>query len=458
MSLFIRIISFIALVCFLTIAVKLLRQGDAQTTSRIPVVLISIDGLKPDYIIDSDKHKLKVPNLRRMLREGAYAAGVAGVTPTVTYPSHTTIVTGVSPSKHGIITNTPFDPLSKNMGGWFWYAEDIKSTTLWDAADGAGLITASVDWPVTVGAEIRYNIVQYWRASTPDDRKLTRALSTKGLLSEAEKDVGPYPEGYDYDLESDGRRAKFIGWILEKKKPQFLTGYFSSLDEVQHHTAPYSALTFETLEGIDALVGDVRAAAERSNNGRAVICVVSDHGHITANRELHLNAALREAGLIELQEQKVKSWRAFAWTSGGSAGIMLKDANDGAARDRIREMLKRLAADPANGIERVVEGTEARGLGGFPESAFIVGVKPGFNVGGALSGPVWRTGKAGGTHGYLPGHRDMEASFFIVGPGIPAGRNFDRIDMRDVAPTLAGVMGIALPEAEGRDLLRDVKN
>jgi predicted AlkP superfamily pyrophosphatase or phosphodiesterase len=457
MSFIVRIIALTALGCLLTIAVRLFRQADAQTPSRTPVVLISIDGLKPDYVLESEKHGLKIPNLRLLFQEGAYATGVTGVTPTVTYPSHTTMVTGVSPSKHGIITNTPFDPLSKNMGGWYWYAEDIKAPTLWDAVGRAGLITASVDWPVSVGAEIRYNIVQYWRASTPDDRKLTRALSTRGLLTEAEKEVGPYPEGYDYDLESDGRRAKFIAWMLEKKKPHLLTGYFSSLDEVQHQTAPYSALTFETLEGIDALVGDVRAAAERSNNGRAVICVVSDHGHITADRELHLNAALREAGLIELQEQKVKSWRAFAWTSGGSAGIMLKDSNDDASRNRVRELLKRLAADPANGIDRVVEGDEAKGLGGFPDAAFVVGVKPGFNVGGALSGPVRRTGKAGGTHGYLPGHRDMEASFFIAGPGIPAGRKLDRIDMRDIAPTLAGVMGIALPEAEGRDLLRDIK-
>jgi predicted AlkP superfamily pyrophosphatase or phosphodiesterase len=376
------------------------------------------------------------------------------VNPTVTYPSHTTLVTGVSPAKHGIITNSPFDPFSKNMGGWNWYAEDIKVPAIWDVAGKAGLMTANVDWPVTVGAEIRYNIVQYWRASTPDDRKLTRALSTRGLLTEAEKDVGPYPTGYDYDLEADTRRSKFVVWMLEKKKPQFLTGYFSSLDEVQHDTAPYSAHTFETLEGIDALVGEVRAAAER-NDRRAVICVVSDHGHITADKELHLNVALNEAGLIELDEQKkLKSWRAFAWTSGGSAGIMLKEPNDDAARGQVRDLLKRLAADPANGIEKIVEGSEARALGAFPDAAFIVGMKPGYKMGGGLTGVTMRQGKAGGTHGYLTGHRDMEASFFIVGPGIPQGRNLEKIDMRDVAPTLAGILGVKLPATEGRDLLR----
>ena len=97
-----------------------------QQPARVPLILISIDGLMPDYVLEADKRGLKIPNLRRLLKEGAFATGVVGVTPTVTYPSHTTLLTGVSPAKHGIVTNTPFDPCSKNMGGWYWYAEDVK--------------------------------------------------------------------------------------------------------------------------------------------------------------------------------------------------------------------------------------------------------------------------------------------------------------------------------------------
>jgi predicted AlkP superfamily pyrophosphatase or phosphodiesterase len=430
--------------------------GTAQSTSgRVPVVVISIDGLMPDYVLQADARGLKIPNLRRLLKEGAFATGVVGVTPTVTYPSHTTLVTGVSPARHGITANTPFDPYSKNMGGWYWYAEDVKVPTLWEAAGKAGLVTASVDWPVTVGADIRFNIVQYWRASTPDDRKLTRALSTKGLLTEAERTLGPYPDGYDYELPADRRRGKFIAWMLEQKKPQLLTGYLSSLDEEQHHSAPYSAKSKETLEGIDAIVGEIRAAAERAANGRLVFCVVSDHGHITADKELHLNAALAEAGLLEADaQQTLKSWRTIGWASGGSFAVMLNDAKDQQARDRTRDVLERLAADPSSGIDRVAEGPEAAALKGFSGAAFVVGLKPGFRSGGALTGAVTRTGTAGGTHGYLPGQRDMEASFFIAGPGIPAGRDLGRIDMRDVAPTLAGLLGVTLPAAEGRDVLR----
>jgi len=85
----------------------------------VPVVLLSIDGLKPDYVLDADRHGLKVPNLRRLVAEGAAATGVQGVTPTVTYPSHTTLVTGVSPAIHGILNNSPFDPMNTNASGWY---------------------------------------------------------------------------------------------------------------------------------------------------------------------------------------------------------------------------------------------------------------------------------------------------------------------------------------------------
>src|SRR5687767_2376795 len=92
-------------------------QGAART-----VVLISIDGLHPDYVTQADRLGLTIPNLRQLMRDGAHATGVQGVIPTVTYPSHATLVTGVSPAKHGIHSNTTFDPLSKNQGGWYWYA------------------------------------------------------------------------------------------------------------------------------------------------------------------------------------------------------------------------------------------------------------------------------------------------------------------------------------------------
>jgi predicted AlkP superfamily pyrophosphatase or phosphodiesterase len=66
------------------------QQQQQQQPGRVPVIMISIDGLMPDYVLEADKRGLKIPNLRRLLKEGAFATGVVGVTPTVTYPSHHT--------------------------------------------------------------------------------------------------------------------------------------------------------------------------------------------------------------------------------------------------------------------------------------------------------------------------------------------------------------------------------
>jgi predicted AlkP superfamily pyrophosphatase or phosphodiesterase len=419
------------------------------------VVLISIDGLKPDYVTEADKHGLKIPNLRRFVREGTYASAVTGVVPTVTYPSHTTMVTGVSPARHRILANTPFDPFGKNQGGWYWYAEDIRVPTLWDACAKAGLATASVDWPVTVGAGITHLIPQVWRAGTSDDRKLIRALSTPGLLTEAERVVGNYPDGQQYDTAADERRARFNIYLIETRKPRFVTTYFSGLDHTQHAVGPYSAEAKADLERIDGLAGRVWDAAVKTGEGQAIVTVVSDHGFSPTRKGVRLNAALREASLLQLDDAgKLKSWRAIAWNSGGSAAVMLQNARDDEIRVKVREVLRRLAADPASGLLKFYEGEALRKLDGFPEAAFVVGVKPDFYFASGFDSPVTHDIPPGGGHGYLPELREMDSSFFIGGSGIPKGRNIGRIDMRDIAPTLAHLLAVELPAAEGRNVLK----
>ena len=427
-------------------------------TIKVPLVLISIDGLKPDYVLNADKLGLKIPNLRRLVSDGTYASGVTGVLPTVTYPSHTTMVTGVSPAKHGIISNTPFDPFGKNFGGWYWYAEDIKVPTLWDVAAKAKISTASVDWPVTVGANIKFNIAQYWRAENAEDRKIIRALSTPGLLTEAERAVGPYTDGNDYTVEGDLRRAPYTTYILKTKRPGFMVCYFGALDEEEHKSGPYSPQAFAVLEKLDSIVGQIRSAAVKIGGGHAFVCVVSDHGFMRTNEEVNLNSALREAGLIEVDEKgSVKSWRAFAWSADGSAGIMLRDRSDGAARKRATEVMLGLVGDQSSGVDRIIYPSAIPSPGGFPDAAFVVTLKPGYRIGTKLQGPVTLAGSPGGTHGYAPDVPDMNSSFFIVGPGIGAHQDLGQIDMRDIAPTLAGLMALALPEAEGHDLKVSLK-
>jgi predicted AlkP superfamily pyrophosphatase or phosphodiesterase len=142
----------------LAIGAILAGRGGAQEAPRPLLLLISIDGLRPDYVTAADSYQAKIPHLRRFLKDGAFADGVEGVIPTVTYPSHTTLITGVWPAVHGILANTTFDPRRENQGGWYWYTEDIRVPTLWDVARQAGMTTASIQWPVSVGARVTWNI------------------------------------------------------------------------------------------------------------------------------------------------------------------------------------------------------------------------------------------------------------------------------------------------------------
>ena len=418
------------------------------------LVLISVDGLRPDYVTAADAHGCKIPNLRRFPKEGTYAEGVQGVVPTVTYPSHTTLVTGVWPVKHGILANGIFDPLRKNQEGWYWYTEDIRVPTLWDAAAHAGRTTASIQWPVTVGAHITWNIPEFWRASTAEDVKLQRAVSTPGLLMEAQAELGEYRGGIETSAESDEIRGRYAQWILERKHPGLLTLHLTVLDHIEHETGPFSEEAVAVLERLDKVIGNLRDVAERLAPGRAFVAIVSDHGFVKTDTQLNLFPAFKEAGLFTVDEKgKVADWNAMPWPAGGSAAIVLKDPKDAAMLARVRELLSKLAADPANGIDRVLGADELHRRGGYPPASFLVSLKPGWRTGSALEGPVLSKVKPGGTHGELPDLPDLRAAFFLVGPGVPAGRSLGLIDMRDVAPTLARLAGLSLPSADGKNLL-----
>ncbi len=428
--------------------------GAQEQKPRPAVILVSIDGLKPEYVLDADAHGLKIPNLRRFLREGTYSTGVHGIVPTVTYPSHTTLLTGVAPAKHGIYANNTFDPFRKNVGGWYWYAEDIKVPTLWDAAADAGLATANIHWPVSVSAHITWNLPQYWRAGTPDDRKLLRVLATPGLLDALEKDLGPYADGIDESITGDENRAKFAAHLIEWKRPAFATVYLTALDTEQHHSGPFSPESIATLERVDTALGVVLDAIQRTYGDRAVVCVVSDHGFVGANKSFNLAVAFRSAGLIEFDaKDQVKSWKATIWGAGGSEAVVLHDKNDSATKTQVAALLAKLAADPANGIDRIVNEGELHARGGFPDAAFLVALHPGFVTGEGVSGDLVSTSTYKGMHGYWPDVADMNSSFFILGAGIPPARSLGQIDMLSIAPTLAQILGVRLAAAESKPLL-----
>jgi predicted AlkP superfamily pyrophosphatase or phosphodiesterase len=413
------------------------------------VMLISVDGLKPEAILDASRNGLKVPNLRAFLVDGAYATGVRGVLPTLTYPSHMTLMTGTSPAKHGIYANTTFDPLDRNEAGWYWYAEDARVATLWSAAGAAGLKTANVYWPISVGAPITYNLPQIWRTGTDDDLKLQRALATPGLEQELSATLGRYPGGMEETVAEDEIRARFALRLLETKRPDFITVYFTGLDTEEHRSGPFSAAADAVLERLDSLVGALRAAAQRRAPGQATVCVVSDHGFAPVEHDVNLYKAFLDAGLISLNDaQKISSWKAIPWKAGGSAAVMLASPEDATLRGEVSALLNKLASDPRNGIDRILSHDDIVRERGFPDAAFLVSFKTGYELGPSYTAALVSSPSNLGMHGYPPDRPEMRASFFITGPHVAAGRSLGEIDMRQIAPTLAGILGISLPDAE----------
>jgi predicted AlkP superfamily pyrophosphatase or phosphodiesterase len=412
-----------------------------------PVLMIAIDGLRPQEWQRRD-NGLDLPTLRG-LAAGGTSAAVAGVLPTVTYPSHTTLLTGTAPRRHGIANNLTFDPLRQNADGWYWYASDIKADTLWQATSRAGQKVVNVHWPVSVGIGwgvpgLTANLPQYWRTGMADDDKLMAVLATPGLpLPEA----GPYPTGKDESIAGDeGRTAQAIA-LMQRLKPDFATVYLTGFDHEQHEAGPDSPAARAVLVRIDAAVGKLVAAA-RAINPATTVVVVSDHGFAPTARTTNLFVPFIKAGLIRTENGAITGWDAIPWTAGGSAAIRLARPDDAALKARVAAVLKDVAADPAAGIDRVLDAAGIATAGGSADAAFWVNCKPGWMMGGKLNGVQGEATTTRGMHGYFPDVPAMRASLIANGPAITAGRDLGVIDMRAIAPAVAARLGVTLKDAE----------
>jgi predicted AlkP superfamily pyrophosphatase or phosphodiesterase len=432
--------------------------------SAAPVLMISIDGLKPEYVTQADQKGLKIPFLRTLLARGTYADGVVGVWPTLTYPSHTTLLTGVPPAEHGIYNNTEFNPDLHFGDYWNWYAAQIKAPTLWRAAHNAGLHTASVGWPVSVGTrDVDWLIPEYWRSDStatggnPLDRYLMATLSRpRTLLDELEPAAGPYMMGNDETIVGDEVKTRYSLEILKKYKPAFMTIHLSSLDKAEHDHGPFSPEADRTLESIDGMV-DRLARQALANDPDTVLLVVSDHGFMKIDYWDNLAVPFVRAGLIAVSVSNgrpvIDGWKAQLWLAGGMAAVVLHDPKDQQTAQQVRSLLGQMASDPRNGIAQILDRPAMDKAGCFPDAAFLIVLKPGYYNGVGLGGPMV-TPVAGthGSHGFSPDFPEMRASFFAVGAGIARHRDLGVIDMRQIAPTVARILGVAMPSARATPL------
>lgn len=414
------------------------------------LLVVSIDGLRHDYL---DDRAHAIPTLRRLHDEGAHARSVRSVWPTVTYPAHATLVTGVAPARHGIVNNVVFDPFEKNDGGWYWYASDLRVPALWDIARGAGIDVANATWPVTVGAPIRHNLPQFWRSKTVEDEKLLSALSTPGLSAELAR-VSKAPGEHN----DDRARADAGLFLLRQKRAGLTFVYLTDLDNVQHDQGPMSKEAWATLERIDGFVGELLAAATASSP-RLAVAIVSDHGFVPVDTDIRPNVALRQAGLLDAStetkngetKEVLRSYEAITWKAGGSAAIMGRRGREEPTASRVKDLFRKLAADPESHIGAVLDGERVEREGGFPGAIVVLQAAAGGTFSERFDPPLTAPSHYKGAHGHSPDLPEMGATLVLWGDGVRAG-DLGNVTMLDIAPTLAALLGLAMPSAEGKPL------
>jgi predicted AlkP superfamily pyrophosphatase or phosphodiesterase len=418
------------------------------------VVMISIDGLKPESYARADELGLKVPNLRRLMGEGVWAEGVVGVLPTVTYPSHTTLITGVLPNVHGIPSNHPFDPMGVGGGAWYWYADEIRVPTLVSAAAAGRLRTATVSWPVSVGLGATYQVPEFVRpgSSAPSDLKLLAALSTPGVFEDAAAHRGhAFPPLSEW---TDRERVDLARFLIETYRPSLTLLHIFDTDGAQHDHGPGSPEAYAAIERADGYVGEIRESLRKAGiESTTLIAIVSDHGFLPISTTISPNTLLRQAGLIELDaDGKVRGWRAAFHADGGSTALHLRDENDREALDRVTKLVAGKTADQGSGIAAVLDAARVRAYGG--SAPLVLEAQKGFQFGNDASGDWSRPSAMRGNHGYAPDRPEMYASLILAGPFERRG-SLGVVRMTHIAPTLADFLGIRLaPEAPGGIALR----
>ncbi len=430
----------------------------ADTVWRGRVVLISIDGMAARYLAQADELGLAIPNLRRLEREGTTAAAAVSVMPSVTYPAHTTMVTGVEPDRHGITANGILDPLdpgqTRGEGSHTFY-DDIRVPTLFDAVRARRGTSGAVWWPVSADGPIDYNFPDFDAATIKDARLMLRFSSpeARALIGSPAAILGAGD-----DTELDALRTR-LGVAFLQHRPRLLAVHMIALDTSSHYFGPYSREALAALEMDDRHVGTLLQAIQDAGlAGETTVVLTSDHGFLPVARQVRPGVLFAALGLLSTDDQgKLGSWSAFPWCEGGAVAVYINPAaplpppSTAAAVDRALDLLASL---PRYGVHHVYRGAELERLHGYPGAYAVLDAEPGFAFAGGLTGPaVSPTTELRGTHGHAPDRPELNACLILRGPAIRAGARIPPVRLLDVAPTIARILGLDLgPQVQGRIL------
>ncbi len=373
--------------------------------AQSPLVVISVDGLDHRYLRDADPLGLKAPHMRRLVREGIWSDGVVGVLSTVTWPSHTTLITGKRPDEHGIRGNRR--PREEG-GDYYWSASLLKTPTLWHATRKAGLRSAAITWPVTVEADIDLNLPEAFsrRKGGWMDLATIRAKATPGLVDK----IIAFDRSFDQEWMDDRTRALATVYFLKKEKVDLILLHFVDHDAVAHEHGPFTREAIEELERTDRYIGQIIEAAPRG----ATICLTADHGFERIDRAINAGALPGEKRVV--------------------GGVLF--ALDATAAE---------AAQRTEGIGRKVPPAEVQRFAPFMKD-YVAAFEPAPHHQFAYSlaaGELYQAPHERGNHGQWPLRPDYRSTFALWRQGGKAER-LPELDMLSIAGRLAAVLKVPL--------------
>ena len=409
----------------------------AQTVFALPgakpryVILITIDGLRAEMV---DDPLMPAPFLKMMSREGLRVAKVVGVPPAATYPSHTTLVTGVTPDKHRIFYNRPFLWNKDTARISYWFADSIAAPTIWQQAHEKGMKTAALFWPVSTGCKyIDYNVPEFWSLDySCDQMEYIKPFCTPaGILDELERNACGKLDTITYmagSLQRDGRTAAMANYLINNYQPRLTTIHLITTDYSQHAQGTHSEQLLFDMASADHAVGTIIENLKLTNRlDSTVVIVTGDHGFCDYDETLSPNVWLVNDGL--LSEKPGGEWKAAFYGGGNTAFLYLKKANDKKTLARIRKMLNSLPEDVKRCF-RLVEKEELVEKGADPAAALALEPVVGVAVTNNRTGDVLQKRK-GGTHGFISGQDST--TLIAYGKGI-GKQKVDCVRQTDIAP------------------------